>query len=53
MLELFLNVSHSPVEKERLKKTLYAEKIPFSPGDLNIEEVYSNANAEIWRIKKN
>lgn len=31
----------------------YAEKTPFSPGDLNIEEIYSNANAEIWRIKKN
>ncbi len=31
----------------------YAEKTPFSPGDLNLEEVYSNANAEIWRIKKN
>lgn len=31
----------------------YAEKTPFSPGDLNLEEVYSNANAEIWRIRRN
>ncbi len=31
----------------------YVEKTPFSPGDLNIEEIYSNANAEIWRIRKN
>lgn len=28
----------------------YQEKIPFSPGDLNIEKIYDNANAEIWRI---
>lgn len=27
------------------------EKIPFSPGDLNIEKVYANANAEIWKVK--
>lgn len=27
------------------------EKVPFSPGDLNIEKVYSNANAELWRVK--
>lgn len=31
----------------------YVEQVPFSPGDLNLEEVYSNANARIWRIKKN
>ena len=30
----------------------YAEETPFSPGDLNIDEIYSNANAQIWRIKK-
>ncbi len=30
----------------------YVEFAPFSPGDLNIEEIYSNANAAIWRIKK-
>lgn len=29
-----------------------AEKIPFSPGDLNIEKVYANANAELWRMKE-
>lgn len=31
----------------------YVEKAPFSPGDLNLEEVYANANATIWKIKKN
>lgn len=31
----------------------YMELAPFSPGDLNIEEIYSNANAQIWRVKKN
>ncbi|OGM60564.1 hypothetical protein A3A75_03505 [Candidatus Woesebacteria bacterium RIFCSPLOWO2_01_FULL_39_10] len=30
----------------------YIEKVPFSPGDLNIEKVYENANAAIWRVKK-
>ena len=30
----------------------YIEKTPFSPGDLNIEKIYSNANAEIWRVKE-
>jgi hypothetical protein len=30
----------------------YVEKIPFSPGDLEIEKIYDNANAEIWRVKK-
>lgn len=30
----------------------YMEQVPFSPGDLNVEEIYSNANAKIWRIKK-
>jgi len=28
------------------------EKIPFSPGDLGIEKLYDNANAEIWRVKE-
>jgi hypothetical protein len=28
----------------------YSEKLPFSPGDLNVEKVFSNANAEIWRV---
>lgn len=31
----------------------YAETPPFSPGDLNLEEIYSNANATIWRIRRN
>lgn len=30
----------------------YAELAPFSPGDLNIEEIYSNANAQIWKVRK-
>lgn len=30
----------------------YVEKTPFSPGDLGIEKIYENANAEIWRIEK-
>lgn len=30
----------------------YKEVVPFSPGDLNLEEIYSNANATIWRIRK-
>lgn len=29
----------------------YREEVPFSPGDLGIELVYSNANAEIWKVK--
>lgn len=33
------------------KYAKYIEKIPFSPGDLNIEKIYDNANAEIWRVK--
>lgn len=28
----------------------YIETTPFSPGDLNIEKIYANANAEIWKI---
>lgn len=28
----------------------YIEKIPFSPGDLNIEKLYDTANAEVWRV---
>ncbi len=30
----------------------YRELAPFSPGDLNIEEIYSNANSQIWKVKK-
>ena len=29
----------------------YRETIPFSPGDLGVEKMYANANAEIWRIQ--
>lgn len=28
----------------------YFEKLPFSPGDLGVEKIFSNANAEIWRV---
>lgn len=30
----------------------YAERAPFSPGDLDIEEIYSNANTQIWKVRK-
>lgn len=29
----------------------YKEKLPFSPGDLGIKKIYSNANAEIWEVE--
>lgn len=29
----------------------YFEKLPFSPGDLGVEKIFDNANAEIWRVK--
>lgn len=29
----------------------YFERLPFSPGDLDVEKIFSNANAEIWRVK--
>ena len=29
----------------------YMEKLPVSPGDINVEKVYANANAELWRVK--
>lgn len=29
----------------------YIEKTPFSPGDLGIEKIYGNANAEVWMTK--
>lgn len=28
----------------------YIEKLPFSPGDLKVTKIYSNANAEIWEV---
>jgi hypothetical protein len=27
------------------------EKMPFSPGDFNIEKIYESANGELWRVK--
>lgn len=30
----------------------YRELVPFSPGDLNIDKIYANANAQIWKIRK-
>ncbi|MBL7036453.1 hypothetical protein ISR94_01205 [Candidatus Microgenomates bacterium] len=29
----------------------YSEKIPFSPGDLGVKRIFSNANAEIWEVE--
>ena len=29
----------------------YMEKLPFSPGDLGVEKIFSNANSEIWEVK--
>lgn len=29
----------------------YTESLPFSPGDYNVELIYENANAQIWRLK--
>lgn len=29
----------------------YIEKLPFSPGDLGVEKIFDNANAEIWQVK--
>ena len=28
----------------------YKENLPFSPGDLGIKKIFSNANAEIWEV---
>ncbi|MFC1625145.1 hypothetical protein ACFL15_02120 [Patescibacteria group bacterium] len=30
---------------------LYKEKVPYSPGDLGIEKIFENANAEVWIVK--
>ncbi|MCX6706183.1 MAG: hypothetical protein NTV24_03735 [Candidatus Woesebacteria bacterium] len=30
----------------------YNEQLPFLPGDLGVEKIFSNANAEIWRVVK-
>jgi len=30
----------------------YKENLKFSPGDLGIRKIYSNANAEIWQVLK-
>lgn len=29
----------------------YKEILPFSPGDLNIEMIFENANSQIWKVK--
>lgn len=29
----------------------YVEEMPFSPGDLNVEKIYENANTQIWQVK--
>lgn len=29
----------------------YQEKLPFSPGDYNVEKVFENSSAQIWSIK--
>lgn len=29
----------------------YQETMPYSPGDLGIEKIYSNANVDIWEVK--
>jgi len=29
----------------------FEEKMPFSPGDFNIEKIYESANGELWRVK--
>lgn len=34
------------------KKCKSTRSYQFSPGDLNVEKIYSNANAEIWRKNK-
>lgn len=28
----------------------YLEEMPFSPGDLNVEKIYENANTQIWQV---
>ncbi|TSC88428.1 MAG: hypothetical protein G01um101416_96 [Microgenomates group bacterium Gr01-1014_16] len=28
----------------------HRESLPFSPGDLGVEKIYSNANVEIWKV---
>lgn len=30
----------------------YFDKMPFSPGDLNVEKIYENASTQIWKVKK-
>lgn len=34
-----------------VKFEAYKEELPFSPGDLGITKIFSNANAEIWEVK--
>lgn len=30
----------------------YVEKLPFSPGDLDVVKIYDNANSEVWEVKE-
>lgn len=56
---------YQPKTREEIKKELektkvkyiylvkfesYFEKLPYSPGDLGVEKIFSNANSEIWRV---
>lgn len=34
-----------------IKYSNYLEVMPFSPGDLGVEMIYENANAQIWQVK--
>lgn len=29
----------------------YVEKLPFSPGDYNLDLIYENSNSQLWKIK--
>jgi hypothetical protein len=29
----------------------YIERLPFSPGDLGVEKIFENANAQVWVVK--
>lgn len=33
-----------------VKFEAHKEKLPFSPGDLGVRLIYSNANAEVWKV---
>lgn len=59
--KLLVNASEREKTKQELKSMnveyIYVtkneniiEKVPFSPGDLNIKNIFTNANAEIWEV---